>query len=258
MKRFAALALSCALASPLAAQSVATVNDQEITQKQYDDFIALLIEQGAQDTPELRDQVKQEMIIRMVAVQEAERAGLAEQPNVAQELELARQGILVRALLNDYVKKHPISEADLKAEYEQLKKEQTAEKEYKVKHILVKGKDEAEKLLADIKAKTLSFEEAAKEHSIDLGSGAKGGDLGWAPNTIYVQEFADAVAAQKTGELSAAPVESQFGWHIIQVDEVRDAPMPEFEEVQKELEELLRQQQLTEYQEQLMEKATIK
>lgn len=258
MKRFAIAALSCALAFPLAAQNVATVNGQAITQQQFDDFMNLLIEQGAKDSPELREQVKQEMTIRLIATQEAEQLGLDKKPEVAQELELARQGILVRALLSDYIQNNPLSDSEINAEYERLKASEADQKEYKVKHILLESEDEAKKLLADLKAKKISFENAAKEKSIDSGSGAQGGDLGWAPNTLYVAEFADAVANQNKGELSASPVQSQFGWHIIQVDDVRDISFPELDEVKPQLEELLRQQQLTEFQNSLMEKATIK
>lgn len=257
MKRLAVLTLSCALAAPLAAQNVATVNGQAITQQQLDEFVSLLVKQGAQDSPELRNQVKEEMTIRLVAVQEAEKLGLNKKSEVAQELELARQGILVRALLNDYIEKNPLSDKALKDEYEQLKKAEAGKKEYKVSHILVEDEDEAKQLLADIKAKKISFADAAKQKSIDPGSGAQGGDLGWAPNTIYVAEFAQAVEKQKKGELSAAPVQSQFGWHIIQVNDVRDMSFPSFEEVKPQLEEMLRQKQLTEYQESLMKKAKI-
>ncbi|MEZ2721377.1 peptidylprolyl isomerase [Paenalcaligenes hominis] len=257
MKRFAIAALSCALAFPLAAQNIATVNGESITQKQLDDFVALLIEQGAQDSPQLREQVQKEMTVRLVATQEAKKMGLDKKPQVAQELELAQQGILVRALLNDYVTKNPLSDKDIKAEYERLKKEEAGQKEYKVKHILLKDEAEAKQLLADIKAKKISFADAAKDKSIDPGSGAQGGDLGWAPNTIYVEEFADAVAKQKKGELSAAPVQSQFGWHILQVDDVRDMSFPTLDEVKPQIEELLRQKQLTDFQNTLMEKAKI-
>lgn len=256
MKRFAILALSCALAAPLAAQNIATVNGQAITQQQFDDFVNLLIKQGAEDTPELRDQVKQEMTIRLIAVQEAEKTGLDKKPEVAQELDLARQGILVRALLNEYIQNNKISDKELKAEYEKLKKEEADQKEYKVHHILLESEDEAKKLLADIKNKSISFADAAKK-SIDPGSGSKGGDLGWAPSTVYVEEFSKAVESQKKGELSAAPVKSDFGWHIIQVDDVRDVKFPEFDEVKPQLEEMLRQDQLTKYQQSLMEKAKV-
>lgn len=257
MKRFAVLALSCALAAPLAAQNVATVNGQSITQKQLDEFVSLLVKQGAKDSPELREQVKQEMTVRLVAVQEAEKAGLDKKPEVAQELALARQGILVRALLSDYIEKNPLSDKDFKAEYERLKKAEAGQKEFKVSHILVQEEDEAKQLLADINAKKISFAEAAKQKSVDTGSGAQGGDLGWAPSGMYVEEFATAVEKQKKGEISAAPVQSQFGWHIIQVEDSRDLEFPSFEEVKPQIEELLRQKQLTDYQDSLMKKAKV-
>lgn len=257
MKRFAALAISCALAAPVMAQTVTTVNGQAITQDQFDNFVQLLVKQGAQDSAELREKVKEEMTIRLIAVQEAEKKGLDKLSDVSQELELARQGILVRALLSDYVNKHPIAEKDLKAEYDRLKKAETAKKEYKVSHILVSDEAEAKKLLADIKAKTISFADAAKNHSIDPGSGAQGGDLGWAPSSMYVPEFAQAVEKQKKGELSSAPVKSQFGWHLIQVEDARDIQFPDFEEVKPQVEEMLRQKQLTDYQDSLMKGAKI-
>lgn len=257
MKRFAILALSCALAAPLAAQNLVTVNGQAISQQQFDDFVNLLVKEGAKDTPELREQVKNEMVIRLIAVQEAETAGLDKTPEVAQELELARQGILVRALLNNYIQSNPISDNELKAQYEELKKTEAGQKEYKVRHILVEAEDEAKKLLADIKNKAISFEEAAKSKSIDLGSGANGGDLGWAPNDIYVAEFSEAVKNQPKGELSSAPVQSDFGWHIIQVNDVRDIEFPAFEEVKPQIEEMQRKQQLTDYQQSLMSKAKV-
>lgn len=257
MKRFAVLALSCALAYPLAAQNLASVNGQDITQKQFDDFVSLLVKEGAQDTPELREQVKQEMIIRLIAVQAAQAAGLEKKAEVAQELELARQGILVRALLNDYIQKNPISDKDLKAEYEKLKKAEKDQKEYKARHILVKTEDEAKQLLADIKKKVISFADAAKSKSIDPGSGANGGDLGWAPSDIYVAEFGEALKKQKKGEVSAAPIKSEFGWHIIQVDEIRDVEFPEFDQVKPQLEEMQRQKQLSDYQQSLMKKAKV-
>lgn len=257
MKRFAILALSCALAAPLAAQNIATVNGQAISQQQFDDFVNLLVKEGAQDTPELREQVREEMVIRLIAVQEAEASGLDKKDEVAQELNLARQGILVRALLNNYIENNPLTEKELKAQYEELKKAEAGQKEYKVRHILVEAEDEAKKLLADIKSKAISFADAAKSKSIDPGSGAKGGDLGWAPSDIYVAEFGEAVQKQKKGELSAAPVQSEFGWHILEVDDVRDIEFPEFEDVKPQIEEMQRKQQLTDYQQSLMEKAKV-
>src|SRR5690606_20334950 len=124
MKRLAVLAAACALAFPLHAKEVATVNGQTISEEQLNQFVTLLVEQGAQDSPELREQVKQEMIHRLVAVQAAEKAGIDKRPAVKQELELARQGILVRALIADHLEKNPISDQKIQAEYDKIKASQ--------------------------------------------------------------------------------------------------------------------------------------
>ncbi|MCQ9616912.1 peptidylprolyl isomerase [Paenalcaligenes niemegkensis] len=258
MKRFAALALTCALAVPVYAQNIATVNGKAITEKQLDEFVALLIEQGANDSPQLREQVKQELIGRQVVVQAAEKAGLEKRADVKQEIELARQGILVRTLMSDYLKKNPVSDADVTAEYETLKKQEAGKQEYKVRHVLVEDEQEAKKLLADIKAKKVTFDEAAKKHSIDTGSGQRGGDLGWASSDNYVPSFSQAVQALKKGELSPNPVESEFGWHIIQVDDSRALQFPELSEVKPQIEDMMRQTKLNEYQESLFKAADIK
>ncbi|MCC2595112.1 peptidylprolyl isomerase [Pusillimonas sp. MFBS29] len=258
MKRLAVLAAACAIAIPAYAQTVATVNGKAITQDKLDQFVALLVQQGAQDTPELRTQVKQEMVNRLVAVQAAEKAGIDKQADVKQEIELARQGILVRALMADQLKKNPVTDAKIQAEYDKIKGLQAGKQEYKVRHILVKEQKAAEDLIASIKAKKVTFEDAAKKDSIDPGSGKNGGDLGWAPSSNYVPEFAQAVEKLKKGEMSAAPVQSQFGWHIIQVDDARDVKFPELAEVKPQIEEMLRQQQLAEFQDKLMKDADIK
>lgn len=258
MKRLAVFAAACTIALPIYAQNVATVNGKTISQENLDQFVSLLIAQGAQDTPELRAQVKKEMINRTVAVQAAEKAGLDKQTAVKQEMELARQGILVRALMADFLKKNPVTDAQIQAEYDDIKKEQASTQEYKVQHILVKDEKKADELLAAIKGKKVAFAEAAKKDSIDTGSGQNGGDLGWGPSSNYVPEFAQAVESLKKGELSEKPVQSQFGWHIIQVEDVRATQFPELAQVKPQIEEMLRQKQLAEYQESMVKAATIK
>lgn len=257
MKRLAALAAACVIAVPAYAQTVATVNGQDITQKNLDGFVALLVSQGATDSDELREQVKQEMVHRLVAVQAAEKAGIDKQEAVQQELELARQGILVRALMSNHLENNPVSDAQVKSQYDELKEEQSKILEYKVRHILVEDEKQAQDLIAAISSKKTSFEEAAKQDSIDPGSGANGGDLGWSPSDNYVPEFAQTVETLKKGQMTDTPVQSQFGWHIIQLDDTRPTSFPEFDAVKPQIEEMLRQQQLAAYQEELMKNATI-
>src|SRR5690606_25442803 len=258
MKRLVMFAAACAIAAPVYAQNVATVNGKAITQQQLDQFVSLLVGQGAQDSPELREQVKQAMIGRTVAVQAAQKAGIDKQPEVQQEIELARQGILVRALMADYLEKHPVTDKDVETEYNEIKKAQADRKEYKLRHILVKEEKEAQDLIADIKGKKISFEDAASKHSIDPGSGKNGGDLGWGPTSNYVPEFAQAAESLGKGKMTDSPVQTQFGWHIIQLEDTRPIQFPELAQVKPQLEEMLRQQKLAEYQQQLMDSAQIK
>lgn len=258
MKRLALLAAACALAFPLHAKEIASVNGQAITDEQLNQFVSLLVEQGAQDSPELREQVKQEMIHRLVAVQAAQKAGIDKRPAVQQELDLARQGILVRALIADYLEKNPVTDKQIEAEYNKIKASQADRKEYKVRHILVQDQKEAEDLLAQIKAKKVTFEDAASKHSIDPGSGKNGGDLGWGPASNYVPEFAKAIEGLKKGATTEAPVQTQFGWHIIRLEDERPVEFPPLADVKPQLEEMMRQQQVVEYQQKLVKEATIK
>ncbi|MBC2768705.1 peptidylprolyl isomerase [Pusillimonas minor] len=257
MKKLVMFAAACAISVPVYAQNVATVNGKPITQAQIDQFVTLLVGQGAQDTPQLREQVKQEMIGRMVAVQAAERARLDRQEDVKQELEMARQSILVRALMEDYLKQNPVTDQEIQAEYDEIKKAQADAKEYKVSHILVADEGKAKELTQKIKAKEISFEDAAKADSIDPGSAKEGGSLGWAQASNYVPEFAEAVERLKNGEMTAEPVKSQFGWHIVRVDDSRAVSFPELAEVKPQLEEMMRQEKLAQYQKDLMDQAKI-
>ena len=258
MKRIAVLAAACALAFPLHAKDIATVNGQAISEEQLNRFVTLLVEQGAQDSPELREQVKQEMVHRLVAVQAAQKAGIDKRPAVEQELELARQGILVRALIADHLEKNPVTDEKIQAEYDKIKASQGDRQEYKVRHILVQEQKEAEDLLAQIKAKKITFEDAATQHSIDPGSGKNGGDLGWGPASNYVPEFAEAVEKLKKGATADAPVQTQFGWHIIRVEDERPVEFPALDDVKPQLEEMMRQQQVVEFQRKLVDDANIK
>ncbi len=257
MKRIAALAIACTLTLPVHAKDIAKVDGQAITQEHFDQFVSLLVSQGAQDTPQLRAQVKKEMINRLVAVQAAKKAGLEKDATVRQETELATQGILVRALMTKHLKDNPVTEDDLRKEYEAIKAEQGQRQEYKLRHILLKDEQQAVALAKDIKSGKVTFEAAAKKDSIDTGSGKNGGELGWGPTSNYVPEFAQAVETMKKGQLSEKPVQTQFGWHIIQVEDVRPITFPPFDEVKPQLEEMLRQQALATYQADLIKNAKI-
>ncbi len=257
MKRIIMLAAACVIAVPAFAQNAATVNGKAITQQSLDQFVKLLVSQGATDSPQLREQVKQEMINRQIFVQAAEKDGIAKQPDVQTEIDLARQGILVRSLMANYLKAHPVTDAQVQAEYNKIKQEQAGKMEYKVRHILVEDEKTANDLLAQIKSNKGKFDELAKKNSKDPGSAEKGGDLGWAPSTNYVQPFAQAVTSLKKGQLADKPVQTQFGWHVIMVDDTRPVEFPPIDQVKPQIEEMLRQQTLANYQKELREKAKI-
>ncbi|HCN73250.1 MAG TPA: peptidylprolyl isomerase [Pusillimonas sp.] len=257
MKKLVMFAAAFAISAPLYAQNVATVNGTTITQKQLDQFISLLVSQGAKESPELREQVKQEMIGRLVAVQAAERAGIDKNPEVRQELELARQGILVRALMENYLEENPVTDKQIEEEYEAIKKAQSDRQEYKIRHILVEDEQTARDLITKIDANEVTFEDAAKENSIDKGTGSQGGDLGWSTTSSYVPPFAQAVEGMEKGQRTSDPIKSQFGWHIIEVEDIRPVTFPTLAEVKPQLQEMLQQEKLSQYQEELMEKAKI-
>lgn len=256
MKRIVMFAAALALATPIYAQNVATVNGKPITKANVDEFVKLLGTQGATDSPQLREQVKEELINRQVMVQAAEAAGLLKDPTITVELELARQGILVRALMADYLKKNPITDAKIQAEYDKLKKAEDGKFEYEVRHILVEDEKTANDMQAKLKAKSAKFEDLAKS-SKDPGSAEKGGNLGWAADSNYVEPFAKAVAATPKGQLSEKPVQSQFGWHVIEVLDKRPVAFPPLEQVRKELEQMMREQTLAAYQADLRSKAKV-
>jgi peptidyl-prolyl cis-trans isomerase C len=171
--------------------------------------------------------------------QEAVKKGLNKKPEVAIQIDLQRQAVLVNAYLQDYIRAHPISEDDVKKEYERVKAS-AASREYKARHILVETEDEAKQVQAQLK-KGANFEKLAAEKSKDQGSKGRGGDLDWATPERYVPAFGQALGKLKKGQVSE-PVQTQFGWHIIRVDDERPAKFPSFEEAKPQIEQQMRQQ----------------
>jgi peptidyl-prolyl cis-trans isomerase C len=249
----AVLTLSSSFAS---AQNVAVVNGKPVPMSRVDMLADQIAKTGRPVNDEVKGQIKEEVILREVFMQEAAKRGLAGNADVKAQMELARQTILIRELFNDFNKKNPVTDAEVKAEYDKFVAANGG-KEYKASHILVEKEDEAKAILADLK-KGAKFEELAKKLSKDPGSGAKGGDLDWANPGSYVPEFSEALVKLAKGETSAEPVKSQFGYHIIRVDDVRDAKLPSLEEVTPQIKQQLGQQKLTQFQENLRKAATIK
>ncbi len=251
----ALVASVAALSAPLAfAQNVAVVNGKSIPTSRVDAMVKQMVQQGQKDSPEMRAMIKDELINREVLAQEADRQGIANRPEIKNQIDIARQSIVIRALAQEFIAKNPVTDADLKAEYDKFKA-QSAGKEYHARHILVEKEDEAKAIITKLKGGA-KFEELAKG-SKDPGSANQGGDLGWAPQDAFVKPFSDAMVALKAGEITQAPVQTQFGFHVIKLEEVRDAQLPAFDEVKGQIAESLQQRKLQEFQQGLKKKAKI-
>ena len=250
-----AAALLGTVALPVVAQNLAIVNGKAVP-KERADVLKLQVERsGRPVTPEMESQIKEEVIAREIFLQEAQKRGLEATEDYKTQMELARQTILIRELFADYQKKNPVTDADIKAEYDKFASANSG-KEYKASHILVQTEDEAKAIIASIK-KGAKFEDIAKKQSKDPGSGAQGGDLDWANPGSYVPEFTEALVKLEKGKMTQTPVKSKFGWHVIRVDNVRDAQLPKLDEVKPQIGQQLQQQRLAKFQEELRAKAKV-
>jgi len=237
------------------AQNAAIVNGKAVPKARMDVLAQQLAAAGRPVTPEMQGQLREEVIAREVFMQEAQKQGLDATDDYKAQLELARQAILIRQLFENYRKTNPVTDADVQAEYDKFVAANSG-KEFKARHILVETEDQANKILADLK-KGAKFEDIAKKQSKDPGSGANGGDLDWAAPASFVPEFSEAMIKLKKGETTPAPVKSQFGYHIIRVDDIRQAQLPKLEEVKPQVVQQLQQQRLQKYQEDLRAKAKV-
>ncbi|GMV01202.1 MAG: peptidylprolyl isomerase [Burkholderiaceae bacterium] len=242
------------LASAALAQNAAVVNNKPIPKQRVDDFVAALVAQGRPDTPELRAAVREELIARELFVQEAEKKGLPRNADVQRQLENVRQDILIRALIRDHLKANPVKDDEIKAEYEKIRK-QAGDKEYRARHILVDSEDEARGIIEQLK-KGAKFEELAKK-SKDTGSAQSGGDLDWNTPQTFVKEFSEAMVKLDKGKLTDTPVKTQFGYHVIRLDDTREAKAPPLEEVRPQIQQEVERRRVQALQQALREKAKI-
>lgn len=251
----ARVSLAAALLLPVAAlaQNVAIVNGKAVPKARVDALIAQVVKSGQPRTPELEEQAKQEVVLREIFMQEAVKRGIAATPEFQQQMEFARQQILIRELFEDYKKKNPVTEADLHAEYDKFKS-QSSGTEYHARHILVEKEDDAKALIKQINGGA-KFEDLAKKNSKDPGSAENGGDLDFANPSSYVPEFSQALVKLKKGEMTDTPVKSQFGYHIIKLEDTREAKFPELAEVKAQIEQRLAQQKLAKFRDDIRAKA---
>ena len=249
-----AIAASFAYSSSFA-QNLAVVNGKAIPSSRADAIVKQVVAQGqGTDSPQLREAIKNDLISREVMMQEAIKQGYDKNPEVKTALENARQTIVINALAREYMAKHPVTDAEVKAEYDLFVK-QTGDKEYHVRHILFATEDEAKAAIAKLKGGA-KFEELAKQ-SKDPGSAQNGGDLDWASPASFVPEFSKAMTSLQKGAITDTPVKTQVGYHVIKLDDVRPAKLPSMDEVKQQITDALTQQKLAAYQEEMVKKAKV-
>ena len=249
----AAAAFAC-LSMGANAQNIAIVNGKAVPTSRAEALAQQVARSGRPITPEVEAQIKEEVIAREIFMQEAQKRGLDATPEYKSQIELARQTILIRELFAEFQKTSAVTDADVQAEYDKFVAANGG-KEYRARHILVETQAQAEAILASLK-KGGKFEDIAKKQSKDPGSGANGGDLDWAAPGNYVKEFSDAMVALNKGQVSA-PVQSQFGFHIIRLDDVREAQLPALEDVKPQIVQQMTQQRMATFQQELRAKAKV-
>nr|WP_315196360.1 peptidylprolyl isomerase [uncultured Aquabacterium sp.] len=257
----ALLAASLSLAAPLvSAQNIAIVNGKAVPKARVDAMIDQIIKSPQQPgqppvtkTPDLEQKVRDEIVLREIYIQEAERRGLQGSADYKTQMEFARQSILIRALFTDIEKKIGTTDAEARAEYDKIKSA-NGDKEYRARHILVEKEEDAKALIAQIKGGA-KFEDLAKKNSKDPGSAENGGDLDWANPGNYVPEFSAAMTKLEKGQVTDAPVKSQFGYHIIKLEDLRPVQFPAFEDVKVQIIQRQNQVKVTKFREDLKSKA---
>jgi peptidyl-prolyl cis-trans isomerase C len=251
------IALTAAFATAPASAAdkpVATVNGKTIPASRAELRLANLIAQGRENSPELQAAVREELVRLEVLAQESLKKGMDKKSDVKAQLDFARQQVLIGAYLNDYATKLKLADADVQKEYDAIKAS-LGEKEYKARHILVESEGEAKDIVAKLQ-KGEKFEELAKA-SKDPGSKDRGGELGWANKASYVPPFSEAMVKLEKGKFTETPVKSDFGWHVIQLDDVRELKAPPFDEVKPQIVQRMRQQAVEKHVLELRNKAKV-
>lgn len=218
------------------AQNAVIVNGKSIPKSKLD---RLVEKSGQPASPEVREKGRELLITREIILQEADKRGISQREDVKDQIEIAKMSVVVAAVFEDYIAKEGVSDSELQSVYDSVKG-QFGGKEYKVRHILVEKETDAKALTAKIKAGA-SFEDLAKANSKDPGSGSKGGDLDWVTSAALVPEFSKAMTALEKGQMTASPVRSQFGWHIIRLDDSRETKVPTLQELKPQLMQMLSQ-----------------
>ena len=223
---------------------VAKVNGVAVPKARLEVLLQQQMRQGAPDNEQVRAQVRENLINREIVSQEAQRMGLAKAPEVQTQLDMVRQQVLIDAYMNEYLKKHPVSDAEVEKQYEAFKAQQ-GDKEYKARHILVDSEDQAKDMIAQLK-KGAKFDDLAAKNSKDPGTKDRGGDLDWAVPGIFDRQFSEAMVKLDKGKYTETPVRTRFGFHVIQLDDVRGVKFPPLTEVRPRIQQQILQQRIEE------------
>ncbi|MBI5431144.1 MAG: peptidylprolyl isomerase [Nitrosomonadales bacterium] len=234
----------------------ATVNGTDISESRVELLVKQSAGQGQPDTPELRKTIVDQLTMQLIITQEAIRKGIDKKPEVVDQIEVTRQSMLANAFVLDYLKSNPVSDDMLKAEYEKVKAQMTGS-EYRARHILVEKEADARDIIAKLKKNPKAFESLAKARSKDVGSKVNGGDLGWFDSRAMVPEFGAAVEKLAKGKFTEEPVKSQFGYHVIMLENTRPKAIPPFDQVKSQLQQQVQQQNLKKLFDDLKAKAKI-
>lgn len=237
------------------AKNIAIVNGKIIPSAHADILIKQMVAQGQLDNLQLRNMIKEELINRELLMQEAQKQGLNNDFNIKNQLEIAYQSIIIRALINNFIKENPISAADIQAEYIKFKNK-AGDKEYHVRHILVEKKEDAKTIITQIKTGG-KFEDLAIKKSKDTDSAIHGGDLEWITLNSFIKPFSDAIMTLKRNEITPVPIQTQFGYHIIKLEGIRTIQIPTLDKIQPQILEILQQKKIQNYQEKLRKTALI-
>ena len=235
---------------------VATVNGKAIDSEMLNVFVLAVSSNNpaAEVTAEQKKQMLDQLINMTLAAQAAEKDGLENDATVKARMQLLKTQLLAEAATEKYMKAHPVSESETKAEYDT----QVANmpKEYKARHILVDSKEKADEIIKQLAAGG-DFAKIASKESKDAGSGKNGGDLGWFTAQSMVKPFSDAVAGMEKGQTTQQPVQSEFGWHVINLEDTRTPAAPAYEDVKQQVEMLSQRKKLQAYLDELRKTAKI-
>jgi len=235
--------------------TLARVNGVAVPRARQD---LLMQQQGARGMPDneqTRALVRDELINREVLYQEAQKAGVGKKPEVQAQVDMARQDVVVSAYVRDWVRTHPVTDADVQKEYDRAKA-QTGDKEYRARHILVETEEQAKGLIDELK-KGGKFEDLATKNSKDPGSAQRGGDLDWNVPGTYDKQFADALVKLEKGKYTDTPVRTRFGYHIIMLEDVRPVKFPALNEVRQRISQQITQGRIEELVKSLRAKAKV-